>query len=111
MPSNRQYNLLTRLLSLEGDLFSVPFMTTRTFLDKRTPLGGTGFVINKDILIQIGKFGNSLIDDFELSFRLFRNKFRIAFAPLSVVYDEKPPRFDIIFSQRSRWMKRASRFT
>ena len=105
MPSNRQYNLLTRLLSLEGDLFSVPFMTTRTFLDKRTPLGGTGFVINKEILIQVGKFGNSLIDDFELSFRLFRNKYRIAFAPLSVVYDEKPPRFDIIFSQRSRWMK------
>jgi cellulose synthase/poly-beta-1,6-N-acetylglucosamine synthase-like glycosyltransferase len=104
-PSNRQYNLITRLLSLEGDLYSVPFMTARTLLDKRTPLGGTGFVINKDILIKIGKFSNSLIDDFELSFRLFRNKYRIAFAPLAVVQDEKPPKFDIIFRQRARWMK------
>jgi biofilm PGA synthesis N-glycosyltransferase PgaC len=103
--SNRDYNLLTKLLALEGDLFSIPFMTFRSFLDKRTPLGGTGCIINKNILIQVGKFSNSLIDDFELSFRMFRNKYRIAFAPLSVIYDEKPPIFDIVFRQRARWIK------
>jgi cellulose synthase/poly-beta-1,6-N-acetylglucosamine synthase-like glycosyltransferase len=105
MASNRQYNLLTKLLALEGDLYSVPFMTVRSFLDKRTPLGGTGFIIRKDILIKEGKFSESLVDDFELSFRLYRKKLRIAFAPLSIVYDEKPPTYDIMFKQRSRWVK------
>jgi cellulose synthase/poly-beta-1,6-N-acetylglucosamine synthase-like glycosyltransferase len=103
--SNRDYNLLSRLLALEGDLFSFPFMAVRSFLSKRTPLGGTGFIIKKDILVNAGKFSNSLIDDFELSFRLYKKGYEIVFAPLSVVYDEKPPKLDIMMKQRSRWLK------
>ena len=103
--SNRNYNLLSRLLALEGDLFSFPFMAVRSFLSRRTPLGGTGFIINKDILIKAGKFSNSLIDDFELSFRLYKQGYEIVFAPLSVVSDEKPPKVDIMMKQRARWLK------
>ena len=103
--SNRGYNIITSILALENDIFSVPFMTVRSFFGKRTPLGGTGLIVRKDILIKEGKFGNALIDDFELSFRLFRKKHRIAFAPLSVVYDEKPPSLGMMFRQRSRWVK------
>ena len=105
LPSNRSYSLLTHLLALEGDLYSVPFMTVRSFLQKRTPLGGTGFIIRRDKLLQIGKFSNSLIDDFELSFRLYRNSCTVAFAPLSLVYDEKPPVFGLMIRQRQRWVK------
>src|SRR5215210_249233 len=103
--SNRNYSLVSRLLALESDIFSVPFMTVRHFLDKRTPLGGTGLLIRKDILRAVGDFSNELIDDFELSFRLFRHKYRIAFAPLSIVYDEKPPTVKLMIMQRSRWVK------
>lgn len=103
--SNRNYNLLSRLLALEGDLFSFPFMAVRSFLSRRTPLGGTGFIIDKDILIKAGKFSNSLIDDFELSFRLYKKGYEIVFAPLSVVSDEKPPKIDMMMKQRSRWLK------
>lgn len=104
-PSNRNFNLITRLLGLESDLFSYPYMIVRDFLSKRTPLGGTGFVIKRDILISEGSFSNGLVDDFQLSFKLFRRKYRIAFAPLSVVYDEKPPTLHLLFNQRSRWIK------
>ncbi len=103
--SNRDYSVVSRLLALESDLFSVPFMTVRHFLDKRTPLGGTGLLIRSDILHSVGGFRNELIDDFELSFRLFRHKHRIAFAPLSIVYDEKPPEVKLMLRQRSRWVK------
>ena len=51
-PSNRKLNLITRLFGLESDLFSYPYMNVRDFLSKRTPLGGTGFVIKRDILIR-----------------------------------------------------------
>jgi cellulose synthase/poly-beta-1,6-N-acetylglucosamine synthase-like glycosyltransferase len=102
---NRKYSLVSRLLALESDLFSVPFMAVRHFIDKRTPLGGTGFMIRKDILHAVGGFRNELIEDFELSFRLFRHKHRIAFAPLSIVYDEKPPAVKLMIRQRSRWVK------
>lgn len=103
--SNADYNLITKLITLEGDLYSWIFMFVRAFLDERVPLGGTGVVIRKDVLIKLGKFSNSLIDDFELSFRLYRNKYRIAYAPMSIVYDEKPPVLGIMFRQRARWMK------
>ena len=103
--SNFEYNKISKLLSLEGYLFSTPFMTVRSLLDQRVPLGGTGCMIRKDRLAKLGGFKNALIDDFELSFRMFRNNERIVFAPLSIVYDEKPPDFELMVRQRSRWIK------
>jgi cellulose synthase/poly-beta-1,6-N-acetylglucosamine synthase-like glycosyltransferase len=103
--SNRNYNFLTRMLSLEDDLWSAPFMTTRTIIGKRCPLAGTGFIIRKDILLEAGMFSSSLVDDYELSFRLLRNKKKLTYAPLSIVYDEKPPNLSIMFRQRARWAK------
>ncbi len=105
IPSNRNYSLIARLLSLEGDLWSTPFMTARTFLDKRCGLGGTGYVIRKDILREVGGFTNHLVDDYELTCRMFKKKYRIVFAPLCVNYDEKPPNLDIMLRQRARWAK------
>lgn len=105
IPSNREYNLLTRLLGLEGDLWSSPFMTIRSVLENRTPLGGTGYIIKKNALLVVGGFRNHLVDDYELTFRLLRNKYRIGFAPLSINYDEKPPTLNIMFNQRGRWVK------
>jgi cellulose synthase/poly-beta-1,6-N-acetylglucosamine synthase-like glycosyltransferase len=105
VPSNRNYNFVTRLLSIEGDLWSTPYMTTRSILNKQVYLGGTGFIIRKDVLNAVGRFNNHLVDDYELSCRLFRSKYKIIFAPLSVDYDEKPPTLSIMIRQRARWAK------
>ena len=80
-------------------------MTARSFLEKRCPLGGTGYIVRKDVLIEEGLFANHLVDDYELTFRLLRKKHRIAFAPLCIDYDEKPPTMEIMLRQRARWAK------
>ncbi|MEP0825002.1 MAG: glycosyltransferase family 2 protein [Nitrososphaera sp.] len=103
--SNRSFNFVTRMLALEGDLWSTPFMTIRSHFGRRTPLGGTGYIVRKDILTKVGMFANHLVDDYELTFRLLRNGYRIAFAPLSVNYDEKPPTLSFMLRQRARWGK------
>ncbi len=54
MPSNRNYSFVTRLLSIEGDLWSTPYMTARTALDQRGGLGETGYILRKDILQEVG---------------------------------------------------------
>jgi cellulose synthase/poly-beta-1,6-N-acetylglucosamine synthase-like glycosyltransferase len=105
IPSNRSFNFVTRMLALEGDLWSTPFMTIRTWLGRRCPLGGTGYIIRKDILLEVGIFANHLVDDYELTFRLLRKGYKIAFAPLSINYDEKPPTLDFMLRQRARWAK------
>lgn len=101
--SNRNFNFVTRMLALEGDLWSTPFMSIRSHFGRRTPLGGTGYIVRKDILTKVGMFANHLVDDYELTFRLLRNGYRIAFAPLSVNYDEKPPTLSFMLRQRARW--------
>jgi cellulose synthase/poly-beta-1,6-N-acetylglucosamine synthase-like glycosyltransferase len=57
------------------------------------------------VLAKVGGFSNALIEDFELSFRIYRKGGRIAFAPLSIVYDEKPTNMRFMIRQRSRWVK------
>lgn len=103
--SNRNFNFVTRMLALEGDLWSTPFMSIRSHLGRRCPLGGTGYIVRKDILAKVGMFANHLVDDYELTFRLLRNGYRIAYAPLSVNYDEKPPTLEFMLRQRARWGK------
>ena len=103
LPINRKYNFLTRMMAMEDDLWSEPILTVRATLGKRCPLLGTGFIINKKMLIEAGMFTNSLVDDYELSFRLFRKKYRILFAPFSKCYAEEPPSLEVMFRQRARW--------
>ena len=52
----------------------------------------------------VGGFANSLVDDYELTFRLLKN-YQILYAPLSLVYHEKPPKLEIMLRQRARWFK------
>ncbi|MFL6309684.1 MAG: glycosyltransferase [Nitrososphaera sp.] len=105
VPSNRSFNFVTRMLALEGDLWSTPFMTIRTCIGRRCPLGGTGYIVEKDILSKVGLFANHLVDDYELTSRLLKKGYKIAFAPLSINYDEKPPTLDFMLRQRARWAK------
>jgi cellulose synthase/poly-beta-1,6-N-acetylglucosamine synthase-like glycosyltransferase len=102
---NRNYNFVTKMLSMEDDLWSEPIMTVRTLLGRRCPLLGTGFIIKKDVLFEVGMFGKSLVDDYELSFRLYRKKFKILFVPLCVCSGENPPTLRIMLRQRARWAK------
>jgi cellulose synthase/poly-beta-1,6-N-acetylglucosamine synthase-like glycosyltransferase len=105
VPTNRNHSYITKLLSLEGDLWSTPYMTVRSIFSKKVFLGGTGYIIRKDVLNEVGNFSNHLVDDFELSCRMLKKKYSIAFAPLSINYDEKPPSFEIMLRQRARWAK------
>ena len=103
LPINRKYNFLTRMMALEDDRWSEPILTVRAALGQRCPLLGTGFIINKKMLIEAGMFTNSLVDDYELTFRLLRKKYRILFAPFSKCYAEEPPSLEVMFRQRARW--------
>jgi poly-beta-1,6-N-acetyl-D-glucosamine synthase len=105
LPINRDYNFITKMMALEDDLWSEPILTVRSELGKRCPLLGTGFIIRKDILTDVGMFTNSLVDDHELSFRLLRKKYRIIFLPFCKAYAEEPPSIDVMLKQRARWAR------
>ncbi len=103
LPINRNYNLLTRLLAMEDDMWSEPILTTRTVLGERCPLLGTGFILKKDILVHEGMFTNSLVDDHELTCRLLKKKYKMIFLPFCKAYAEEPPSLQVMLRQRARW--------
>ena len=102
-PINRSYNFLTRLMAMEDDLWQEPVMTVRTIFGERCPLLGTGFIIKKDVLMNEGMFGNSLVDDHELTCKLLKKKHRIIYLPLCKAYSEEPPSIQVMLRQRARW--------
>jgi len=104
-PGNRNYNFVTKMLSIEDDLWVAPSLTVRQVFGNRCPLGGTGFIIRKDILAKVGMFKNHLVDYAELTIRLFREKYKISYAPLSLVYGEESHAIDIMIRQRARWAR------
>jgi biofilm PGA synthesis N-glycosyltransferase PgaC len=104
-PLNRNYNFLTKMMAMEEDLWQEPVMTARSVLGKRCPLLGTGYVMRKDILIQAGKFTNSLVDDHELTCRLFMKGYRIMYLPYCISYTEEPASLEVMLRQRARWCR------
>lgn len=102
-PINRGYNFLTRIMAMEDDLWQEPIMTTRTVFGERCPLLGTGFIIRKDVLEKEGMFGNSLVDDHELTCKLLKKKYKITYLPFCRAYAEEPPSLEVMLRQRARW--------
>ena len=102
-PINRNYNLLTRLMAMEDDLWQEPIMTVRTIIGERCPLLGTAFIIKKEIVMQEGMFKNSLVDDHELTCRLLKRRHKIVYLPYCKAYAEEPPILEVMLRQRARW--------
>ncbi len=78
VPSNRNFNFVTRMLALHGDLLSTPFMTEGNVLGSRTLLGATGYIVLKDVLAKMGMFTNYFVNDCERTFCLLRNGYKIS---------------------------------
>ncbi len=62
-------------------------------------------LLKKEVLHKVGGFTNHLVDDYELTCRMLKKKFRIVFAPFCINYDEKSPNLEIMLRQRARWAK------
>ena len=81
------------------------YQTSRANLGLSCQLCGTGFVVNTDVLKQIGWQATCLTEDMEFTMRLALNNIKVAWAYDAKVYDEKPITFMESWKQRVRWMQ------
>lgn len=96
-------SILAKLQGYEMLIFSTFFCEGRYKLGLNSGLGGTGVIIKTAIMRAVGGFGNSLVDDLDLCMELTKRGYKIAFARDCIVYDEKPMRLSVAFTQRARW--------
>lgn len=68
-------------------------------------LNGTGFMVKKELLDEIGFNTKTMTEDIELTGILAFNGVKIDFVEKAVTYDEQPTNFKISWTQRKRWSK------
>ena len=101
---NKDASWLTRFINLEFIYFQWLFQGGRWHWFRLSMLMGTGYVIYKDTLELLGGFDeNSLVDDTEMSLRIFRGNFRIRWIPFATTWEQEPDTFKVWFKQRTRW--------
>ena len=81
------------------------FQFSRSNLGLSCQLCGTGFVIDTNVLKEIGWQATCLTEDMEFTMRLVLNDYKVAYASGAIVYDEKPLTFSQSWKQRIRWMQ------
>lgn len=101
---NRDASLLTRFINLEFIYFQWLFQGGRWAWFRLSMLMGTGYVMRRDALEMLGGFDeNSLVDDTEMSLRIFRGNRRIRWVPYAVTWEQEPETLGAWLRQRTRW--------
>lgn len=103
---NKNRNLLTRFINLEGIYFQWMAQAGRWQLFKLCTIPGTNFVIRKDIIDKLGGWDTDAVtEDTEISFRIYRMGYHIRFCPYSTTWEQEPETLSVWFKQRKRWVK------
>jgi len=101
---NRDASWLTKFINLEFIYFQWLFQGGRWYWFRLSMLMGTGYVIYKDTLDLLGGFDeDSLVDDTEMSLRIFRGNYRIRWVPFATTWEQEPDTLRVWFKQRTRW--------
>ena len=103
---NRDASLLTRFINIEFINFQWLFQAGRWHWFKLSTLMGTNYLIYKSTLLELGGFDeSSLVDDMEMSLRIFEKGKRICWIPEAVTWEQEPETLPVWFRQRVRWAR------
>ena len=103
---NKNKNLLTRCINLEGIYFQWMDQAGRWQLLKLCTIPGTNFVVRRSILERIGGWDTKAItEDTEISFRIYMMGYHIRFCPYSSSWEQEPESLAVWLKQRKRWVK------
>ncbi len=103
---NKNRNLLTRCINIEGLSFQWILQAGRWQMLKVATLPGTNFVIRHSVLDLLGGWDEeALTEDSELSIRIYQAGYQIAFVPYSITWEQEPENLHVWFKQRTRWVR------
>jgi cellulose synthase/poly-beta-1,6-N-acetylglucosamine synthase-like glycosyltransferase len=103
---NRNKNLLTRFINIEGLSFQWIVQAGRWKLLKIATLPGTNFIVTRAVLDEVGGWDEeALTEDAELSLRILEAGHLIKFVPYSTTWEQEPEDLSTWFKQRTRWAR------
>ncbi|WP_341350162.1 glycosyltransferase family 2 protein [Clostridium lundense] len=103
---NKNKNLLTRFINIETLSFQWMAQAGRWQLFNLCTIPGTNFVVRRNLIDKLNGWDiKALAEDTEISFRIYKEGYKIAFMPLSVTWEQEPENLKVWFKQRTRWAK------
>lgn len=79
------------------------FNKARMNANSSASINGTGFMVNKDVILKYGFDTITLTEDVEFTAQCALNNIRIAFVQDAITYDEHPISWKASWKQRKRW--------
>ncbi|MHB8732661.1 MAG: glycosyltransferase family 2 protein [bacterium] len=101
---NRDASWLTRFVNVEFIVQQWVYQGGRWYWFGLTMLSGTNYVVWKRYVTALGGYDEkSLVDDTEMTFRLFIAGLRVRWVPYAVTWEQEPETLQVWFRQRVRW--------
>ena len=106
VPINAGKNLLTRLLDIERSGGYQVDQQARYNLNLITQYGGTVGGFRKSVVMELGGFDPRILtEDTELTYKLYLNGYKVAYANIAECYEEAPEDWNARARQLRRWSR------
>ncbi|KIL74201.1 glycosyl transferase, group 2 family protein [Bacillus badius] len=102
---NSEKNYLTRMISLEFQVFQLLMQCGRWALFKLGSLAGTNMLLRRSVLEELGYYDSyALAEDAELTIRITAAGWVLPVVPESRTWEQEPEKISVFIRQRTRWL-------
>jgi cellulose synthase/poly-beta-1,6-N-acetylglucosamine synthase-like glycosyltransferase len=103
---NESKNLLTRMISIEFQVFQLLMQSGRWQLFKTGSLTGTNMLLRRSVIEDLGGYDPyAIAEDAELTLRITQQGYFLPIVPTSVTWEQEPETLGVYMKQRTRWLQ------
>ncbi len=103
---NERKNFLTRMISIEFQVFQLLMQAGRWQLFRTGSLTGTNMLVKRKVIQELGGYDPyAIAEDAELTLRITQQGFFLPIVPHSVTWEQEPESMQVYIKQRTRWLQ------
>ncbi|WJY26605.1 MULTISPECIES: glycosyltransferase family 2 protein [Sporosarcina] len=103
---NEQANWLTRMISIEFQVFQLLMQSGRWQLFKTGSLTGTNMLVRRSVIEELGGYDPyAIAEDAELTLRITKAGYYLPIVPDSITWEQEPETLGVYLKQRTRWLQ------
>lgn len=103
---NESANWLTRMISIEFQVFQLLMQSGRWQLFKTGSLTGTNMLVKRSVIEELGGYDPyAIAEDAELTLRITQKGYYLPIVPDSITWEQEPETLSVYIKQRTRWLQ------
>ncbi len=103
---NESTNWLTRMISIEFQVFQLLMQSGRWQLFKTGSLTGTNMLVKRSVIDELGGYDPyAIAEDAELTLRITQKGYYLPIVPDSITWEQEPETLSVYVKQRTRWLQ------